>query len=435
MSRKLGALFILIMVWAGSASAQRYLSDYDSTLFLRDTVSRVVKRFENLHFSGYIQPQFQIASAKGVPSYNGGPFQPNANNRFMLRRARIKVDYILPNREENYPQALFTFQIDATERGVVVRDMFAKVFEPKGKRFSLTAGLFARPFGYEINLSSAFRETPERGRASQILMPTERDLGAMLSYESRPKNGRKLQLKWDAGFFNGQGLAPGGVADFDSYKDFITRLSLRPFTIRKNYTIAAGLSYLNGGWMQATRYRNEISMQNGNKFFAVDSALSNVGSKLPRIYYGADAQFSIEHAWGKTEWRAEYWWGTQPGTEETTVNPGTLPEEPSYLRRFDAAFFYFLQNIVNQKWELMVKWDWYDPNTQVEAADIGKAGANLSATDIKYSTLGTGLTHYINDKLKLLIYYDWVRNEATGLPQFRRDVSDNIFTLRMQFRF
>jgi phosphate-selective porin len=425
-------IFVLFFEVALPAFGQRFLSDYDSTLFLKDTMPQVVRRLENLHFSGYIQPQFQIASSKGAPSYNGGAFQPNTNNRFMLRRARIKVDYILPNKEENFPQALFTFQIDATERGVVVRDMFAKVFEPKGKKFSLTAGIFARPFGYEINLSSAFRETPERGRASQILMPTERDLGAMISYETKKRSGQP-QFKWDAGFFNGQGLS--GPADFDSYKDLITRLAMKPWTIKKHYTLSAGLSYLNGGWMQASRYRYQMALQGGNRVFAVDSSLSNVGSRLPRIYYGADAQFAIRHRWGKTEWRAEYWWGRQPGTEETTTNPGTLPLEPNYLRRFDAAFFYFLQNIVNEKWELMVKWDWYDPNTDVKGADIGKAGTNLSTTDVKYSTLGAGLTHYVNDKLKVLAYYDWVQNEATRLNGFTADQSDNIFTLRMQFRF
>ena len=36
--------------------------------------------------------------------------------------------------------------------------------------------MFARPFGFEINYSSSDRESPERGRKSQILMKGERDL-------------------------------------------------------------------------------------------------------------------------------------------------------------------------------------------------------------------------------------------------------------------
>src|SRR3954466_1474576 len=102
--------------------SQRYLSDLDSSLlYLNDTVRPLLKRFENLHFSGYIQPQFQVAQSKGAKSFNGGDFSPSSNNRFMLRRARLKLDYLLAT-TDNYPQALFTFQIDATERGVNVRD-------------------------------------------------------------------------------------------------------------------------------------------------------------------------------------------------------------------------------------------------------------------------------------------------------------------------
>jgi phosphate-selective porin len=108
---------------------------------------------------------------------------------------------------------------------------------------------------------------------------------------------------------------------------------------------------------------------------------------------------------------------------------------PTYLRDFDGAFFYFLQNIINDKWELMAKYDWYDPNTKAGKTAIGKTGTNLSATDIKYSTLGVGATRYLTNTLKILAYYDIVRNEKTSLQGYTEDVKDNVFTLRMQLRF
>src|SRR4051812_46434669 len=123
--------------------AQRFLTDYDSTLFIRDTVRPFLKRMENLRFSGYIQPQFQFASAKGAPGFEGGNFSDSSQSRFMLRRARIRVDYILPSRKYNTPMALFAFQYDITERGAFARDIFLKVFEPRRQHFSLTMGLFA----------------------------------------------------------------------------------------------------------------------------------------------------------------------------------------------------------------------------------------------------------------------------------------------------
>jgi hypothetical protein len=385
---------------------------------------------ENLHFSGYIQPQFQIAQAKGAASYSGGNFSPNSNSRFMLRRARIKVDYILPAKKQNVPMAMFTFQFDITERGAFARDVFLRLFEPKNQKLSLTMGLFARPFGYEVNLSSAYRESPERGRMSQILMPTERDLGAMVSYESRKDSIRKPLFKFDVGLFNGPGLS--ATTDFDSYKDLISRFSLKPYNLSKNLSISAGLSLLYGGWMQATQYRWDMG---NNKLFVVDSSLSNIGAEAPRHYYGADIQLAYHHNWGKTEIRGEYWKGKQPGTSSSTTNPATLPTGPTYVRPFDGAFFYFLQNIVNPAWELIVKYDWYDPNTRVAGSEIGNAASNLSAADIKFSTLGLGLTHYFNENLKILAYADLIKNESTSVAGYTRDQKDNTLTIRMQFRF
>ena len=424
---------VLSFSFSFSGKAQRFLSDYDSSLFIRDTVVNTVRRFENLHFSGYMQPQYQVAENEGIQSFEGGNFGEHVRNRFMLRRARVKMDYVLHNKDNSIPRALFTFQFEATERDVNIRDMFVRVYEPKSQSLSLTMGLFARPFGYEVNLSSSYRETPERGRMSQTLMPSERDLGAMVSFEPRKPIGKSLRIKFDVGAFNGQGKS--GPAEFDNYKDIISRLSMKPMKISRSLSLSAGLSYMNGGWRQDTRYRFETRTVGQNAMFVLDSNESNIGDKAPRKYYGADAQLVLKHAWGKTEWRAEYWKGTQPGTISTTVNPGTLPTGPTYIRNFDGGFFYFLQNLFNENWELVVKYDWYDPNKKAASGQIGKAGTNLSATDIKYGTLGTGITRYFSDNLKFLIYYSMVRNEKTTLAAYKDDLQDDVFTLRMQLRF
>jgi predicted porin len=413
--------------------AQRYLADYDSTLFVKDTLRPFIKRMENLSFSGYLQPQFQVAQEKGASSYEGGNFSEFSNNRFMLKRARMKFDYRIPGRRGSFPAALFTFQFEATERDVNVRDMFIRIFEPRKSNFSLTAGLFSRPFGYEVNLSSAYRETPERGRMSQILMPSERDLGAMITYESQKSDRKAPSIKFDLGLFNGQGKS--GPAEFDSFKDLISRLTLKQTKLGSSFLLSGGLSLLRGGWVQATKYKYEMGEASGNKVFLVDSSIGNIGNKAPRQYYGADLQLAYRHDWGKTELRGEYWKGRQPGTATTTTNPGTLPLVPTYLRNIDGAFIYFLQNIVNEKWELMAKYDWYDPNTKVKKEEIGKPGTNLTVADIKFYTIGVGLTHYFNNNLKILGYYDFVKNETTALTGFTGDSKDNVFTMRIQLRF
>lgn len=346
------ALFtgIFLIFLSATASSQRYLADIDSSFFIKDTVRPVIKRFENLRITGYIQPQFQKAQADGAPSFSGGNFSAFSSSRFMLRRARVKIDYVLPSKTR-YPKALFSFQIDATERGVIVRDMFLKLFETNKNIFSLTAGLFARPFGYEVNLSSSFRETPERGRMSQILMPSERDIGMMVSYEPQEKKHKLSHIKFDVGFFNGQGLS--GTTDFDDHKDLISRLFIKPYIFNK-VDITGGISYLRGGWKNGTKYVYESgTAANGDKVFVVDSSMANLGKSSPRHYYGADVQVKLHHGWGETEWRAEYWFGTQPGTSGSTSNPGTLPTSnglpvPTYVRHYDGVSYYFFRILLMQ---------------------------------------------------------------------------------------
>src|SRR6188768_814155 len=420
-----------------NTNAQRFLADIDSSFFIKDTVRPVIKRFENLYFSGYIQPQFQVAGADGAASFAGGNFSTYSSSRFMLRRARLKLDYIVKSKS-NLPAAQFAFQIDATERGVIVRDMFVRVFETKHNVLSVTAGFFARPFGYEVNLSSSFRETPERGRMSQTLLPGERDIGAMFSFEPQKRIHKLYHFKWDVGFFNGQGAS--GTTDFDSHKDLISRLTIKPYSFNK-MELGGGLSILSGGWKNGTKYVYEMgSASNGDKIFIIDSSESNLGISAPRHYYGADVQFKINHSWGASEWRAEHWFGVQPGTAASTTNPGSLPNtngipSPTYIRNFNGSFFYFLQNIINAKHQLLLKYDWYDPNIKVSKTEIGKPGTNLTAADIRFSTIGIGYVFYFNSQTKITFYYDIVENEKTQLAGFTSDIEDNIFTCRLQFRF
>lgn len=385
------------------------------------------KKFDHIRISGYIQPEFQVIQTRGGKTFDGGDFPADVNNRFMLRRGRLRFDYARFN-DKNQPQLQFVFQFDGSERGVFIRDFWGRFYENKFQDFSGTVGMFARPFGYELNLSSSDRESPERGRMSQILMKTERDLGAMITFEPRKKNHPLKNFRWDVGVFNGQGLT--ATTDYDSYKDIISRIALKPVHISKQLTLSAAIGTLQGGWLQkdSTRYK----MVNGA--FLADKSGANVNSKAPRKYYEADAQLKIKTKAGATELRAEYWWGIQSAAASTSESPGSLLKEPIYVRPFNGAYFYFLTNIVNSHHQLGVKFDWYDPNTKISGTDIGKRN-NVTATDIKYSTLGFGYTNYISENLKLVLWYEIVTNEKTSLAGYTGDVKDNVFTCRVQFRF
>ena len=83
----------------------------------------------------------------------------------------------------------------------------------------------------------------------------------------------------------------------------------------------------------------------------------------------------------------------------------------------------------------MVKYDWYDPNIKVKKLELGKTGTNLTAADIKFSTLGIGYVYHFNPQTKIIFYYDIVKNETTQLTGYTVDLKDNIFTCRLHFRF
>ena len=89
---------------------------------------------------------------------------------------------------------------------------------------------------------------------------------------------------------------------------------------------------------------------------------------------------------------------------------------------------------------MILKYDWYDANTDLKGDEIGKSVASgfkaSNATDLKYSTFGFGLAYRWDTAIKLTAYYDLVTNETSkNLSGATNDIMDNVFTLRAQFKF
>jgi hypothetical protein len=64
------------------------------------------------------------------------------------------------------------------------------------------------------------------------------------------------------------------------------------------------------------------------------------------------------------------------------------------------------------------------------------------ASDIRYTTLGLGLIYRWNSQVRITAYYDMVTNEITNalpnastLKDLANDRKDNVFTLRVQYKF
>lgn len=75
-----------------------------------------------------------------------------------------------------------------------------------------------------------------------------------------------------------------------------------------------------------------------------------------------------------------------------------------------------------------------DPNTDIKGATIGTA-AKTGKADMAYSTLGLGYMYRMNNNVRLMAYYDMVTNESTKVKGYFSNVNDNVFTLRLQYKF
>ncbi len=437
MLKKKLPLLVLPLVLCQILYAQKVLNAEDSAKLSNKSLLSFFNKFNNLSITGYIQPQFQVIQEKGAPTFGGGDFEPDSKNRFKIRRGRIKFAYTGHNKN-NFKTVDVVFQPDITEKGVVLRDLYGTIYENKFSLFSLTFGMMNRPFSHEVIYSSSKRESPERGRMTQILVKDERDLGAKITFAPQRKDHPLYNLNWDFGFYNGPGLA--NPTDFDSYKDLITRLTYTKIKLSNKLELSSGVSYFNGGFIQKTKYIYHEENVNNIKTNVLDSSLSNINGKAPRIYYEADFNLKLKQKAGITELRGEFWAGTQTATQFNSATPASIPmsggrPSPLYIRNFNGAIFYLLHNFINSKHQVALKYDWYDPNSKVSASDIGKAGSNLTEADIKYTTWGLGYSYLFNDNAKVVFWYDIVKNETTQLPGFTKDLKDNLFTCRLQFRF
>lgn len=416
---KIKSIFLIGIV-TFSAYASRVEAQTSEVFALTSAVeglqsdNEVAKR---LKLSGYVQAQYQKADTAGMSSVAGGNFGAGIDNRFAVRRGRIKLAY-------TYENALAVMQVDITEKGVGIKDAYLSLTEPWLNALTLTGGVFDRPFGYEISYSSSTRETPERSRMFQTLFPGERDLGVKLTLQA-PKSSNWNFLKLEVGLLNGNGIN----VETDSYKDVVARLSAGKVSGNERLKWGLGASYYKGGFAATTTTMYTLQSDNGMLAFMPKTV--NAFYKMKREYVGFEGQMGYDWTLGITQLRAEYLMGIQP--------------TGAYSRSFNGYYVYLIQNLMQTPFQAVVRYDVYDPNTKVSGHQIGAiptTGVATGPADIAYSTLGVGVNYRFNSNVKIMAYYDWVRNETTSnlrnpstLTDLSADRKDNVFTLRVQYKF
>jgi len=392
-----------------------------------------VKKVKKFKFSGYIQGQFEVGQEFATTKVgNPTTFDKNRDGksgdffRFGIRRGRIKFAW-----EETWGGAVF--QLDITEKGISLKDVYFKVSEPWLNIASLTVGIFDRPFGDEIAYSSSRRESPERTVLFQELFPDERDLGAMVTLAA-PKNSPIEGLKLDAGAFCGNGIA---VPD-NGKMDFIGHLKYDKKWSKVTFGVGASMYY--GTVRNTDTFLYKV---NDGKWEReqVEKNLKNI-----RQYYGVDAQFSVQTSWGLTNIRGEVLLGTQPSTAASFRSPnkdlmqfGATPF--NRIRKFWGAHAYFVQDIYKTPLTVVLKYAYMNPNTKIWADEI------FSKTDLPYHYAGVGLLVQCTSYLRFMCFYEMPFNSTQNkIPitepanknsalNYQEHVRANLVTCRLQYKF
>ena len=399
-----------------------------------DNNTSEIKKLKKLKVSGYFQAQLEMAEQFGTTKVGGSTTYQQEKDpesglftRFGIRRGRVKIAW-----EESFGSAVFL--LDITEKGVGFREAYLKISEPWLKVFSFTAGIFYRPFGDEIPYSSSRRESPERSMIFQNLFPDERDLGMMLTIAS-PKGSVVEGLRLNAGLFSGNGIR----LDDNSKMDFIGHLKYD----KKWSNIAFGIGV--STYLGATNNAAPDSM-----FYRVKDGVwtlqqsKKINTLHPRQYYGIDAQFSVTSSWGITNIRGEYLWGTQPSKKGSFGSPRAdtyVASAPfNHIRNFTGGHVYFIQDIYKTPLTFVFKYGYLNPNTKLKNNEIKEK------TDLANHNYGLGLLVRATSYIRLQLFYEMIVNEKTDQIKpamqangkeldYSKNVKDNVFTTRLQFRF
>ena len=440
------------------------------------TAENDLAKATKLKISGYIQGQWVNYEASNV----------YPNNLFQVRRARIKFTY------EPINGVIFVLQPDFQPGNITIKDAYAQVNDPWLNMFSLYVGKFNRP-NYEIEYSSSSREVPERSRVIRSIYPDERAIGAKL--EIHPS---KIPLKFQLALFNGNdGLsvpdASGNYSiiqnnDYDNHKDVMARLTYT-FKLAKFATLTVGAHGYYGG-IKAT------STTNLNSDYTINKT-TEITQILPKQWYGVEGQLYMD-LWGGLILKGEYIRGvnTIPGLTTSAssfnstqsikndtlfinnITTKTSTSTPSITKSFAGWYVYAVKNIGRRN-QVAVRYDWYNPNTDLNNTDFSKdkydgskttngtpsiayAGNTALSTqtnnvytsklaagtsDIAYGTWTFAYSYFFTDNIKFMVGYEIPMNKNSNVTQsytvngitstynYNNRINQNTLTLRLQVKF
>ncbi len=163
---------------------------------------------EGVNIFGFFQPQYDL-------KFNG----PDAkeDNTFKFKRARIGLTGSIPYDFSYYVVLENSAFVSGTGNPYLL-DAF--ISYKRYKWFTVSVGSFKQPFGQEVNTSCSGLHTINRAFVSDQIVAPQRDMGIMIL-----GGDKESKLNYAFAVMNGRGL---GVADNNSAKDYIGRLTYKP---------------------------------------------------------------------------------------------------------------------------------------------------------------------------------------------------------------
>lgn len=450
MKKSISILFLLLLTVAFRGNAQEPTTNEKLTE-VNDKVNGILERLTTdesdlskltkIKVSGYIQAQYQNFESPALLS--------KSQNYFSLRRVRVKFTY------EAADGVKFVLQPDFAPGSLSLKDAYVVLNDRWTKAFSLTAGKFNRP-SYEVEYSSSQREMPERSAVIRVLYPGERAIGAKLEFN--PVN---FPIHAQLAVFNGtDGLTINNSAgtnlnaadniDYDNYKDVMARI-----TYNLSLGNFGGLDFGANGYL-GTLKSNAVKTLSSDYTTVTDIKF---GDPLKRNWVGGEFQLFADILGGLSV-KGEYIAGKNAsvGYAPATGVAGVA----NFQNNFAGYYLYFIKNL-GKKNQFALRYDYYDPNTDIKGQDVGIKGFTSSdvttlkskmsgKSDLATSTLGLAFHHYFDDNLRITFAYDIVNNEKVGTAgkvvdnyttahgvagtmDWSNAINQNVFTLRIQAKF
>jgi len=167
-----------------------------------------------------------------------------------------------------------------------------------------------------------------------------------------------------------------------------------------------------------------------------------VGDKVNRSWFGAEAQLYYDFL-GGMKIMGEFITGSDVNELSTTASSAALRK-----RDFNGYYVTFVKTL-GDEWQLVAKYDSYNPNTKIDDKLIASTG------DLAINTLGFGIHNFSFANVRISLWYDMpqhkeisggkyaIKNPYTGVAAAKnadgtydfKDPIDNKLTVRFQYKF